>query len=173
MSGLAIRIISKFLDFVRSASWKITYSAYRDKYDLHKNFSFNGAYIQFYGEGKIQAGDGSYVGGLSTVQAVSECSVTIGAGCRISHNVRMYTQSADADADFSCANPREKQGNIIIGDYCWIGANVFISPGVTIGRNAVVGANSVVTRNIPPDEIWGGVPAKLIRQKNIASDAVL
>lgn len=173
MSRSVLRVASKLLEFIRSAGWKITYSNYRHEYDLHRNFAFNGAYIQFYGEGEIRAGEGSYIGGLSTVQAVSGCSVTIGAGCRISHNVRMYTQSADADADFSCANPPEKQGDIVIGDYCWIGANVFINPGVTVGRNAVIGANSVVTKDIPSDEIWGGVPAKLIRRKNIANDAVL
>jgi len=173
MSRRLYRVISKVLDFVRNASWQITYSTYRDQYDLHEHFYFNGAHIQFYGKGEIRAGAGSYIGGLSTVQAASECTVTIGSGCRISHNVRMYTQSDDADADLACANPPVKRGDIVIGDYCWIGANVFIGPAITIGRNSVVGANSVVTKDIPPDEIWGGVPAKLIRRKNSANDAVL
>lgn len=173
MRVVVYRVAAKLLDFLRRAGWEITYTTYRSKYDLHKNFGFNGAYIQFYGDGKIEAGEGSYIGGLSTVQAVSGCTVKIGTGCRISHNVRMYTQSADADADFSVASPPEKQGNVLIGDYCWIGANVFISPDVSIGRNSVIGANSVVTKDIPSDEIWGGVPAKLIRRKKIANDAVL
>jgi len=53
----------------------------------------------------------------------------------------------------------------LIGDACWIGANVLINPGVTIGENSVVGANNVVTRDVPPGEVWGGVPAKFIRKK--------
>jgi maltose O-acetyltransferase len=56
---------------------------------------------------------------------------------------------------------------VIFYDYCWVGANVFISPGVNIGSNAIVGANSVVTKDIPSFEIWGGVPAKFIRRKKI------
>ena len=58
-----------------------------------------------------------------------------------------------------------KKGDVIIGDYCWIGANVFINPGTTVGENSVVGSNSVVTKNILPFTIYGGVPAKLIRKK--------
>ena len=45
----------------------------------------------------------------------------------------------------------------------WIGCNSVVLPGVRIGRNSVVGAGSVVTKDIPPDEIWGGVPARFIR----------
>lgn len=158
-------IISKGLNFIRSLGWKVTYATFREKYCLHDSFRFNGFHIQFYGEGRIEVGENSYIGELSTVQAASGCVVKIGSGCRISHNVRIYTYSAVADADFSQAHVPEKQGNVVIGDFCWVGANVFINPNLTIGRNSVVGANSVVTKNIPPDEIWGGVPAKLIRRK--------
>ena len=55
---------------------------------------------------------------------------------------------------------------MIIEDYAWIGANVFINPGVVIGKNSIVGANSVITKNVPMNAIFGGVPAKLIRMKS-------
>lgn len=158
-------VVSKMLSFLRSAGWSITYASYRNKYDLHERFRFNGPHIQFYGEGRIEVGDGSYIGGFSTIQAVPGTTMKIGIGCRISHNVRIYTQSVDASADFSLGLLPEKRGDVVIGDYCWIGANVFINPNVTVGSNSVVGANSVVTKSIPPDEIWGGVPARLIRKK--------
>ncbi|MCG9579488.1 acyltransferase [Vibrio tubiashii] len=58
-----------------------------------------------------------------------------------------------------------KTADVSIGSYCWIGANVFINPGIEVGNNSVVGANSVVTKNIPENEIWAGVPAKFIRKK--------
>jgi acetyltransferase-like isoleucine patch superfamily enzyme len=61
--------------------------------------------------------------------------------------------------------------NIVIEDYVWIGANVFICGGVVIGENSIVGANSVVTHNLPPNSICAGVPAKLIRYKPDGSEA--
>ena len=50
----------------------------------------------------------------------------------------------------------------IIEDNCFIGARAIIMPGVTIGPNSVVGAGAVVTRNVPPDSVVAGVPAKVI-----------
>jgi acetyltransferase-like isoleucine patch superfamily enzyme len=60
--------------------------------------------------------------------------------------------------------------------HCWektevlsnasIGANVSIRPGVVIGHNSLVGMGSVVTKSIPDDEVWAGVPAKFIRRKH-------
>ncbi len=53
----------------------------------------------------------------------------------------------------------------IIGDDVWIGANAIILEGATIGIGAVIGAGSVVTKDIPCYEIWGGIPAKKIRDR--------
>lgn len=168
MRFFLISIISRWLTLFRSAGWKVVYAAYRQKYGLHESFRFNGFYIQFYGEGRVEVGENSYIGELSTIQAVGGCTVKIGSDCQISHNVRIYTQSAVADSDFSLKPVPDKQGDVVIGDFCWVGANVFINPGLTIGRNSVVGANSVVTKDIPPNEIWGGVPAKFIKRKNVS-----
>ena len=55
---------------------------------------------------------------------------------------------------------------IVIGDGCWIGANVTVLPGVTIGRGSVIGAGSVVNKDIPPDCLAVGVPCRVIRKIN-------
>jgi maltose O-acetyltransferase len=149
------------LDFSRS------YNHYRKKFNLQQTFKFNGMFILFYGDGEIRTGENSYVGDYSTVYAHIGHKVVIGNNVRISHNVRIYTHSTLADQDFSKKPLLEKTGDVIIDDYAWIGANVFINPGVRIGRNAVVGANSVVTKDIPDNTIYGGVPAKLIKNKTI------
>lgn len=52
-----------------------------------------------------------------------------------------------------------------IEDGVWVGANVTILKGVTIGRGSVVAAGAVVTRSFPPYSIIGGVPAKIIRAR--------
>ena len=48
---------------------------------------------------------------------------------------------------------------IMIGDDCWLGVNVVVSPGVSIGQGAVVGANSVVTKDVAPYSVVAGSPA--------------
>jgi len=54
----------------------------------------------------------------------------------------------------------------IIEDEVWIGANVVVLKGVVIGRNAVIAAGAVVNKSVPPNEIWGGVPARFIKIRN-------
>jgi maltose O-acetyltransferase len=143
------------------------YNGVRQQYNIDPSFRFNGTEIVFYGEGEIHCGAGSYIGIYSSVQAFKGYKVVIGKKCSISHNVRIYTQSYASDQDLSADVVEEKRGDVIIGDYVWIGANVLINPGITIGDNAIIGANSVVTKDVPPFYIAGGVPAVLIRKKRI------
>ena len=53
---------------------------------------------------------------------------------------------------------------VISGRNVWIGANVTVLPGVTIGDNAVIGANSLVTKDIPANTVAYGSPCKVIRE---------
>jgi acetyltransferase-like isoleucine patch superfamily enzyme len=59
----------------------------------------------------------------------------------------------------------DKYEKIIIKNDVWIGANCIIMPGVTVGEGAVVAAGSVVTKDVLPNSIVGGVPAKLIKMR--------
>jgi len=52
---------------------------------------------------------------------------------------------------------------IIVEDGVWIAANVTLLPGVTVGRGAVVAAGAVVTKDVPPNSLVAGIPAKVIR----------
>ena len=51
-----------------------------------------------------------------------------------------------------------------IGENVWIGANVSILPGVTIGDNCVIGAGSVVTHSIPANSVTYGAPCEVVRE---------
>lgn len=54
---------------------------------------------------------------------------------------------------------------VIIGNDVWIGANVTLLEGITIGDGAIIAAGSVVTKDVDPYSIYGGVPARLIRKR--------
>ena len=73
----------------------------------------------------------------------------------------------DHDHGRQCKEPMNRQESVIqpisIGRNVWIGANAVVLKGVTIGEGAVVAAGAVVTKAIPAGEIWGGVPAKPMR----------
>ena len=164
-------MFNKFLGFIygkmRYAYYKERYRYFQKHYNIKTNFGFNGTDIRIYGEGEIYLGNNSYIGTNAAIELFKGQKVVIGDNCAISHNVRMYTSSANADQDFNeKRNNTGRTGDIIIGNGVWIGANVFINPGVAIGDNSVIGANSVVTKDVPPYAIVGGVPARLIRYKS-------
>ena len=71
----------------------------------------------------------------------------------------------------ACGNPpgiTDKEKKVpIICDGVWIGAKVVVLQGVVIGERSVVAAGAVVTKNSPPNELWGGVPAKFIKKRKV------
>lgn len=56
------------------------------------------------------------------------------------------------------------KGPVVIENNVWLGENVVVLPGVTIGENSIVGANAVVTKSIPKNSVVGGNPARVIRE---------
>lgn len=56
---------------------------------------------------------------------------------------------------------------VIIEDDVWIGSNAVINPGVTLGKGSVVGAGSVVTKDVPPYAIVVGIPARILKYRDI------
>lgn len=64
-------------------------------------------------------------------------------------------------------------GKISIGEDCWLGTNVIVLPGVTIGRGSVIGAGAVVTKDVPAFSIALGVPARVVGQRGIRREGAL
>ena len=66
-------------------------------------------------------------------------------------------------------SPEDDKDIILKGDN-WIGAHSVILKGVIIGEGAIIGAGSVVTKNIPPYQIWGGNPARYLKNRFSEND---
>lgn len=166
--GHIISLLVTLFQFLEKKSQSAKYKRLRKKYDIHPTFKFNGPGIHMYGNGKIIIGEESYIGRHSILQSSKDYIIQIGGKCKIGPNFCVWTQSAAVDHDYFYPEAiKQKSGDINIQDAVWIGANVVVSPGITIGTNSIIGANSVVTKDVPPMAIVGGVPAKLIRFKKL------
>ena len=86
--------------------------------------------------------------------------IYIGENSLIGHNVLLATLNHNVDP-YNRADIHPKP--IHIGKRVWIGSGSIVLPGITIGDNSIVGAGSVVTKDIPPNAIYAGNPAKFIK----------
>lgn len=89
--------------------------------------------------------------------------VTFGDNVFIGPNCGFYTAGHPVDVQQRNAG-LEYAREIHIGDNVWIGGNVCVLPGVSIGNNCVIGAGSVVTRNIPSGSVAAGNPCRVIKK---------
>jgi galactoside O-acetyltransferase len=94
---------------------------------------------------------------------VDDIEIRIGNGVMIGPSVTLATTGHPVHPDLR-VDFRRFSEPIVIEDKVWIGSNVVVLPGVTIGYGAVIGAGSVVTRDIPPMIVAVGVPCRAIRQ---------
>jgi putative colanic acid biosynthesis acetyltransferase WcaF len=81
--------------------------------------------------------------------------------------VSQYSYLCSATHDHRSLNLPLVVRPIIVGDYAWVCANVFVGPGVKIGEGAVVGACSAVFRDVPPWMIVAGSPVRPIRPREV------
>ena len=93
---------------------------------------------------------------------LDEAFVTIGDDCFIGPNVSIYT-ACHSTNPVERNTRREWARPVTIGNSVWIGGDVTILPGVTIGDNCTIGAGSVVTRDIPANTVAAGNPARVIK----------
>lgn len=99
------------------------------------------------------------------ITMLDNASITIGDHVLIGPNAQFYTASHPINylerrtGSITCLP-------IVIEDDVWIGGNVIINQGVTIGARSIIAAGSVVNKNVPAGSVFGGVPAKLIKTLN-------
>jgi len=133
-----------------------------------------GRYVELGPSGRIVIGDRTSLQDRCVILG----DVVIGRSCLFSYNIYISSgrhyfdlqpwlpikdQDAIAAADAGLASVHSRP--VSIEDDCWIGINVVIMPGITIGKGSVVGANSVVTRDVAPYTVVAGTPARVIKRR--------
>ncbi|MFK8104690.1 MAG: DapH/DapD/GlmU-related protein [Saprospiraceae bacterium] len=108
----------------------------------------------------VGIGEFAYLGGGGGLEIGSNCIIGQYFSC---HPENHYYDSA---YELIRLQGVSRKG-IRIGENCWIGAKVTILDGVTIGDNCVIAAGAVVTKNVPENMVVGGVPARILKNKNL------
>jgi acetyltransferase-like isoleucine patch superfamily enzyme len=131
-------------------------------------YIYDFAVIRFVGgNGDISIGEHCYIN--------PHCVLYSGNGIKMGNYVLiapgtaiMPTNHAIADRNQTIRNQgfAESRGGVTIEDDVWIGANCVLLDGTHIKRGAVIAAGSVVTGLVPEYSIWGGVPAKMIKERS-------
>lgn len=192
MIGKIKKCIRFFLDRVRTSQIKkqVTLRGQNHRFDWWsvvtlsdnsgKNEIILGDGVWMYGHlssqnhGKIEMGNFTKIGRFSMVTAVQ--SVTIGDYTAIGDHVmitdnnehsinpydRMIMRTKDEDHPYRLWRYSDSRP-VTIGRNVWVGSNSRINKGVTVGDNAIVAANAVVTKDVPPNSIAAGNPARIVK----------
>jgi acetyltransferase-like isoleucine patch superfamily enzyme len=116
---------------------------------------------KFYLSGKLLIGSGTWIGHEVSIMGGSEM-IYIGSDVDIAPRVLIVNGTHEVGSMKEKAAGTGYSSPIVIGNGAWIGAAATILAGVTIGERAVVAAGALVNKDVPPNAVVAGVPAKLI-----------
>ena len=129
--------------------------------DVGKECYIEPPFYANFGGKHVHLGEGVYANFHLT--CVDDTHIYVGDHTMIGPNCTLCTAAHPI-------SPKLREGGyqynlpVRIGKNCWLGANVTVLPGVTIGDNTVIGAGSVVTKDLPANVVAVGVPAKVMRE---------
>jgi len=120
--------------------------------------------VEIFLPSQLVVGDEVTIGGKAQLYNLGP--MHIGAQVTVSQGAHLCGGSHD-DADPALPLIR---ASITLQASCWVCADAFIGPGVTVGEGAVVGARGVVTRDVPAWQVWAGNPARHLRARTLQTD---
>lgn len=112
--------------------------------------------------GGVKVGQRCFIGSEISFDGIHPELVEIGSHTKITSGTKILTHF------FNPSDCRMYMGRVKIGSEVFIGVNTLIVSPVNIGDGAVLAAGSVVNKDIPAWEIWGGIPAKFIKKRQLS-----
>jgi acetyltransferase-like isoleucine patch superfamily enzyme len=111
-------------------------------------------------EGRITIGDNVLI--MNGVRVSSASSITIGDGCMLANHCYL------TDADWHDIHDRTSAPGgtrpIVLERGAWVGDSAIVCKGVRVGENSIIGAGAVVTRDVPPNAVVAGNPARVVKR---------
>jgi acetyltransferase-like isoleucine patch superfamily enzyme len=111
------------------------------------------------GDGRIEIGD--YVALSPGVRITAHTSITIGHSCSLAQ--RVFITDADWHDLYDRVFPPGPTAPVVLEENVWVGDGAIVCKGVRIGANSVVGAGAVVIRDVPPNTVVAGNPARPVK----------
>lgn len=123
--------------------------------------SVNGEGTLYIGD-RVNLSDNVHIGAANLVKIGSD--VLVGSGVLITDHSHGKIGETGPEEASTPPNNRSifSKGPVVIEEKVWIGDGVRVMPNVRIGTGSIIGANTVVLKDIPPNTIWGGIPARQI-----------
>ena len=112
---------------------------------------------------KIDIGENTTIGFYTFIY--SSDKIKIGNDCMVAPFVYLVDSDHQKKINQKINSQLNKTSPIIIGNDVWVGSHVVILPGVKIGNGAIIAAGSVVTKDVPENSLYGGVPAKFLKHR--------
>ncbi len=109
---------------------------------------------------KLVIRQGTYINRYTMIDVHEQ--VEIGRNCMIGPQCYITDANHGTAPGITVNNQTMKISPVTIEDDVWLGAGVIVLPGVRIGRSAVIGAGAVVTKDVPAESVYAGVPARSI-----------
>lgn len=115
--------------------------------------------------GRLTVGDRVIIGKGANIRAAGG-EIVIGEGALLAQNVSLIAanHSLNPPAFYRDEPWDTRRVGVIINRNVWLGAGVIVLPGVEVGENSVIAAGSVVTKSVPNNQVWAGVPARCIKR---------
>jgi acetyltransferase-like isoleucine patch superfamily enzyme len=112
---------------------------------------------------RVTIGDGSHIGARCHLWAgYNTGRVVIGEEALLGPEVFLTASNYGIEPGRAPMHQRTVEADVVIGKGVWLGARVMVLAGVTVGDGAIVGAGAVVTKDLPPNCIAGGIPARVL-----------
>lgn len=123
--------------------------------------------VSFRNGARIAIGEQSHIGERAYLWAGDSTGrIVIGNFVSLAPEVFITASDYQFVAGVPFRRQPKKERDVTIGDDVWLGARVVVTAGVTIGAGSIVGAGAVVTKDIPPNSIAVGVPARVVAQRS-------
>jgi acetyltransferase-like isoleucine patch superfamily enzyme len=112
---------------------------------------------------RIRIGAGTHIGEFDTIWAGdSRGRIVLGRKVLLAPRVMITASNYGTTLGMPVMDQPKSERDVVVGDDVWLGVGVTVVAGVTIGDGAIVAAGAVVTKDLPPNCIAGGVPARVI-----------